>query len=338
VREHYPITAPVSGRLVPVDHDVGDAVRAGDVIARIHPLPLDERARAEAVARLDAAQAAAHAAAAVVAELDAAWAQAERDLARIAPLGRDSMIAPQLIDQAQTRARVAAAVLEAARGRAEAATHEVEAARGALLGTEHGAQATPVRAPAGGRILRLHEQRERAIAAGEPIAELGDPADLEVVVPVLTDQVGRIREGDAALVSTAAAHDTLAGRVLRIEPSAFTKVSPLGVEEQRVNVVVALESPGHRLGDRFRVDVDLIVWSSERVLAVPVSTLFRDGERWAVFVLEEGRARLRSIELGERGERAAEVRAGLAEGERVILYPGSSVDDGVRVEGAEVGR
>jgi HlyD family secretion protein len=181
-------------------------------------------------------------------------------------------------------------------------------------------------------VLRVFEPDERTIAAGTPVLEIGDPTDLEVVVDVLSEDAQRLRAGGKVFVTWAAATDTVVGHVDRIEPSAFTKVSPLGVEEQRVNVVVRFAS-APTLGDRYRVDASLVVWHSEHVLRVPVSALFRLDGGWAVFVADAGRARRRAVEIGHRNDRWAEVLAGLAAGESVLVYPAADVEDGARVEG-----
>ena len=337
VRERYVLSAPVTGRLVRVELEVGDSVAAGDVVARVYPLPLDTRAREEVAERLRAAEATEAAAEATVARAEAVWGEARRSLERLERVEAEGYLTPQRMDEARTAERSAALSLEQARRAAEATRHEAAAARATLQGSAGAASGTPtlVRAPAAGRVLRLWEECERAVAAGAPIAEVGDPDDLEVVVDVLTEDAVRLAPGATALVSAGPRADTLRGRVLRVEPAAFTKVSPLGVEEQRVNVVVAFDGPPPVLGDRFRVDASLVAWEAADALRVPVGALFRTGGGgWGVFVVEEGRARLRALELGERGRREAEARSGLDEGEAVILYPGEAVEEGARVRPA----
>lgn len=335
VRERYVVSAPVTGRMVRVQCEVGDNVAAGEVVARIYPLPLDTRAGAEAARRLAAAEAAWRAALARVAQAETLWGEALRSLERLRGVAAEvpGAIAPQRIDEAETAERSAAFELEQARNAAEAAAQEVESARATLLGAEGGTDAQPtlVRAPVEGRVLRLYEECERAITAGSPIVEIGDPSDLEIVVDVLTEDAARLEVGATARVTTGPAADTIVGRIERIEPSAFTKVSPLGVEEQRVNVIVAFEGASVLLGDRYRVDASLVAWEGEDVLRVPVSALFRVDGGWGVFVVEDGAAILRNIDLGHRARRVAEVRSGLSEGDRVVLYPSEDVEDGVRV-------
>lgn len=336
VRERYVISAPVTGRMVRVLCEVGDSVAAGEVLARVYPLPLDTRAGTEAARRLEAAEAAWRASRARVAQAETLWGEARRGLERLKGVAAEvpGAISPQRIDEAETAERSAAFALEQARSAAESAGHEVESARTALLGAEGGPEPEPtlVRAPEAGRVLRLYEECERVITAGSPILEVGDPADLEVVVDVLTEDAARLEEGAAARVTAGPAADTLVGHIERIEPSAFTKVSPLGVEEQRVNVIVTFEGEPVLPGDRYRVEVSLVEWQADDVLRVPVSALFRteDGG-WGVFVARDGQAELRRVELGHRARRMAEVRAGLSEGETVVLYPSEDVEDGVRV-------
>ena len=334
VRERYVVSSPVTGRMVRLECETGDSVAEGQVLARVFPLPLDTRAHTETARRLEATEAAWRAAEAAVEQADALWDDARRTAERLERVAADvrGAVAQERLDAARSAERAAALALEQAEATAEAARHEVEATRSTLLGADEAAgEPTLVLAPAAGRVLRVYEECERAVVAGAPILEVGDPADLEVVVDVLTEDAARLTAGATAYISAGAGQDTLVGTVRRIEPSAFTKVSPLGVEEQRVNVVVALEADAPMLGDRFRVDASLVTWSSEAALRVPVGALFRQGEGWAVFLVEDGRARLRSIQLGQRGRQAAEVVSGLSEGARVVVYPSDAVTDGARV-------
>jgi HlyD family secretion protein len=335
VRDRYVVSAPVTGRLERLQCDAGDRVAVGEVVARIYPLPLDTRAATQAAERLRAAEAAQRAAEASIARARAVWGEASRTLERLRGVADEvpGAIAAQRLDEAETRERSAAYDLDQARNAAASAGHEVEAARAALLGSVDGPEAPPteVKAPVGGRVLRLYEECERAITAGSPILELGDSSDLEIVVDVLTEDAARLQVGSTARITTGPESDTLVGRIQRIEPSAFTKVSPLGVEEQRVNVVVTFGEQLVMLGDRYRVEASLVAWEGDDVLRVPVSALFRVDGNWAVFAVEEGRAHTRRIELGHRGRREAEVLHGLAVGDRVVLYPSDEVTDDIRV-------
>lgn len=338
VEERYVVSSPVTGRMVRLECEVGDSVAAGQVLARIYPLPLDTRTRAETARRLEAAEASWRAASSAVAQAETTRADARRARERLERVAADvrGAVAEERLDAARSAERSAALALEQARAAAEAARHEVEATRSALVGAdETTAEPTLVRAPAQGRVLRLYEDCERAVAAGAPILEVGDPTALEVTVEVLTEDAARLSAGAPAYVSPGPGLDTLRGVIRRIEPSAFTRVSPLGVEEQRVNVIVTFEDRPVTLGDRFRVDASLVAWRAEDVLQVPVGALFRDGSGWAVFTVDDGRAHRRTIEIGHRGRSAAEVLSGLREGETVVVYPSDAVEDGVRVQEAE---
>jgi HlyD family secretion protein len=182
-----------------------------------------------------------------------------------------------------------------------------------------------------GRVLRVYEESERVVLAGTPLFDIADVGGLEVVVDLLTEQAVQVEPGAALHVTGWGGDETLSGRVRYVEPAAFTEVSALGVEEQRVDVVGDLDAPPQGLGDGFRLDVAIVVWQGTDVLSVPTSALFQRAARWQVFVIEDGRARSRQVEIGRRATALAEVTAGLVEGDRVILYPSDLVDDGVRV-------
>jgi HlyD family secretion protein len=334
VRERYVISSPVAGRLTRLACEVGDTVAVGQVLAHVFPMPLDTRARAEAAGRLEAAEASRRAAEARVEQARSLWSESRRALDRLERVSADvpGSVSGQQIDAAQTAERTAALALQEAENVMEAAVHEVQSARATLAGSDGTTgEPTVVRSPAGGRVLRLYEECERIVVAGSPIVEVGDPRQLEVVVDVLSEDAGRLVVGASATVTLGPEEGTLAAHVTRVEPSAFTKVSPLGVEEQRVNVILTLESHAV-MGDRYRVNASLVTWESDDVLLVPTSALFRDGSLWSVFVIEGGRARLRHVELGAQGTAHAEVRGGLAQGDSVVLHPSESVADGVPVE------
>lgn len=332
VRDRYVIAAPVSGRLERVPLAVGDAVRAGDVIARIAPTPLDEPSARQARARLDAARAVAGEAGTRVRAVDAALAQTRRDAERARRLIEAGAVSRQALEEAELAVRTRADELTAARARVAAATADVAQATATLLHLEGGpAAVVPVRAPSAGRVLRLPERSERVVASGSAIAEVGDVRGLEVVVDVLSTDAARVRPGLPVQLDGWGGEQPVDGCVRLVEPAAATRVSALGVEEQRVNVVVDVVGPPPALGDGYRVDARIVVWEADGVLIVPASALVRSGSAWAVYVVESGRARLRPIALGQMGGAAAQVVGGVREGERVILFPSDKVLAGVRV-------
>ncbi|HSW38039.1 MAG TPA: HlyD family efflux transporter periplasmic adaptor subunit, partial [Acidobacteriota bacterium] len=204
---------------------------------------------------------------------------------------------------------------------------------------ENAARSITLRSPVTGVVLKRLRESEAVVQAGEPLLELGDPARLEIITDFLSTDAVRIRPGHTVIIERWGGEHSLRGRVRRVEPAGFMKISALGVEEQRVSVIIDFEDSAdgefkawERLGDDYRVEVRVVVWEDDSVLKAPTGSLFRHGEEWAVFVVEEGRARLRIIETGHRNSREAEVISGLAEGDTVIVHPSDSVRDGGRVK------
>ena len=330
VRDRYVVAAPVTGALARITLKAGDSVVAGQPVAWMSPAPLDPRASDQASSRLDAAMDACRAAEAQVTTARAALEQARRTLERADSLAISGLMAPEERERAQLAVTSQQQELVAARARADATQHEVEVARAAYLGATSRSRLV-VRSPVGGRVLRVVEESERVVPVGAPLLEVGNPDRLEIVADYLSSDAVRITPGDTALIQGWGDTVALRARVRLVEPSGFTKVSALGVEEQRVNVVAEfLDSPG-RLRDRYRVDMRVIVARGDSVLLVPIAALFRAGEEWRVFVARNGRAEKRSVTLGLRGSIQAEIASGLAEGEVVIRFPGDRVRDGVRV-------
>jgi HlyD family secretion protein len=332
VRDRYVVAAPVSGALARITLKAGDSVTAGQPVASLAPAPLDPRASEQASARLDAAMDACRAAEAQVTTARAALEQARRTLLRADSLAVSGLMAPEEREQAQLAVTSREQDLLAAEARSDATQHEVEVARAAYLGAREGARLV-VRSPVGGRVLRVVEESERVVPVGAPLIEVGNPHRLEIVADYLSSDAVRIAAGDTALIRDWGDTVELRARVRLIEPSGFTKVSALGVEEQRVNVIADFLDPPGRLGDRYRVDVRVIVARGDGVLLVPVAALFRENDEWRVFVVEKGRAVKRSVTLGLRGTTQAEVTSGLAEGDVVVRFPGDRMEDGVRVRG-----
>lgn len=351
VRDRYTISAPVTGRMERLMCEAGDPVAEGEVLALIHPLPLDTRAQEQAVERLRGAEATRDAARARLEQAETARARARRTLERLQQVHDElrGAVAEQRLDDARSAERTAAAAAEEAARGLDAAQHEVAAARAALSGTTATPGApTRVSSPVAGRVLRTHEECERVITAGSPLVEVGDPGSLEVVVDLLTDDAVRVTDGAPARVEVGGER-TLGGVVERVEPSAFTRISPLGVEEQRVNVVVRLAedglgdggassgddaaapTPPVLLGDRYRVEVSLVVWRADDVVRVPVSALFRREAGWGVFVVRGDRAEARAVEIDHRGRQYAEVVRGLSPGDVVVRFPPEALGDGAAV-------
>ena len=345
VRYRYVVAAPVDGRLLRISLEEGDGVAAGQVVAHVRPMPLDPRARASAEARLAAARARVAEAEARVAKARAGAAQAARDLVRAERLAEAGTLAPGELERRQLDAASLRREVEAARAGADAARHELEVARAALLAPDLDRElpqtadarcgdvpCLALTAPVAGRVLRVFEESERSVAPGTPLIEIGDPRDLEIVADVLSTEAVRVRPGAPVIVEEWGGDEPLAARVRRVEPSGFTKISALGVEEQRVNVIAEFDAAPESLGDGFRVEVRIVVWESEDVVVAPATALFRSGASWSVFVVEGGRARLRTVSLGHRAAFDMEVLSGLEPGERVVLHPSDQVTDGARVK------
>lgn len=337
VRDRFVVLAPVPGHLERVLFRPGDAVRAGDVLARIAPAtppPLDARTRAEAAGRLEAARAAEREAGAARERARAAAEQAERDLERARELARGGSVSASDVEAAEIARRIRLQEAEMAGSAVLRARGEVEAARAVLAGaTARPGERIALRAPAAGRVLRVHRESEGPVAAGTAVLEVGDPSGLEVEAELLTTQAVRVRPGATAEIVRWGGDGALRGTVRRVEPAAFTKVSALGVEEQKVMAIVATEGPGwERLGDGWSVEARIVVAERADALLVPSSALFRRRDGWAAFVVEGGVARLREIAIGETSGGEAEVLSGLSAGEPVVLHPSDKLGDGVRVE------
>lgn len=339
LHDRWLVSAPLAGMVERIVLRPGDAVAAGQTVAMLvptHASLFDPAHRAEAQARASAAAQAEAAAVAAVAAADAEHGRSRAELRRAEALAADRLIARADLDAVRAAATFAGAALRAARAQREAARIERDAARAvlALQGAAGGDARLALPAPVAGRVVRRLVESAVPVQAGQPLLEIGDPQAIEVIAEVLTADAVRVSPGTPVLLTRWGGDAPLHGRVRVVEPGGFTKISALGVEEQRVLVVVALDDPvavRRRLGDGFRLEAEFIVWQSADALQVPTAALFRDGARWAVYAIENGRARLRHVELGRMGEDAAEVNAGLRAGDRVILYPGDAVRDGRRV-------
>ncbi|HEX5075440.1 MAG TPA: HlyD family efflux transporter periplasmic adaptor subunit [Gemmatimonadaceae bacterium] len=333
VRDRYTVTAPVTGRLERIDLPEGTPVRAGDVVARIAPVPLDAQAVRQATARVAAAQSLTRDAETRVRQARATLEQERRAAGRIDRLVRAGALAERDLEEAQLTVRLREEDLAAAEARARAAAADVDQARAALIALGGGQLNTRVlvRAPADGCVLRVPERSDRVVAAGTPIVEVGDPAALELVVDVLSSDASRVRPGAIAMIDSWGEGESLTGRVRRVEPAAFTRVSALGVEEQRVNIVVDLPHLPAGLSDGYRVETRIGVWEGRDVTIVPVSALFRQEQDWAVFRVRDGRATLARVRIGEQNATGAQVLDGLRAGDEVVLFPSDQIENGRRV-------
>jgi HlyD family secretion protein len=351
VRERYTVSAPVTGTLARIDLHEGDVIEPGAVLARLLPLPsplLDPGSRRVAEQRLASSVDVRRQAEATVSRAETALEQARRDLAKVDALVREGSVAPAQLDQATTDARMREAELSSAHFAQKVADHEIEQARAALerfAPPSSGAAAPPapgarpseqfeVTSPVHGQVLHVLRKSEGVVEAGTALLELGDPAALEICVDVLSQDAVAVRPGMVARVVHWGSDQGLAAKVRRVEPAAFTHTSALGVDEQRVNVLLDPEGPPdlwRPLGDGFAAEIEITVWSKPDVVQVPTSALFRAGAGWAVFAVTDGKAALRPVEVGHRGALQTEVLGGVQPDEVVISHPGASVHQGARV-------
>ncbi len=340
VRERYVVSAPLAGYVERIDIKAGDAVKKGQTLAHLAPSApsfLDARTASELQERLGAAQAQLARARAEMQKVLAQRDQAQADLARQEKLSKEGFVAPTAREQAELALRTAERALEAARFGEDAAGHDAAQARAALSRYQSGKPSAQwqVSSPVTGAVLKVVQESEGPVALGAPLVEIGDARSLEAVVDVLSQEAVAIRPGMPARIELGAGVAPLAARVRLVEPSAFTKVSALGIEEQRVNVVLDFAEPLDRIqtiGDGFRVDAHIVVYRSERALKVPVGALFREDDTWALFTVDGSRAAKRHVKLLRRNGQEAMVEDGVKIGDRVIVYPSDALREGSRLE------
>jgi HlyD family secretion protein len=331
IRQRYLVAAPVTGQLRRIPFKAGAGVTAGKtVVAIIEPLAptlLDARSRSAADAKRDSA----------AANLDKAHAQhvfASSELHRFEKLYGEKTISIQELEQAQMRDAAAEKEEAGARGALRQAQAELAEFSSSAVASAVSCPATELKAPASGCVLRVFEENARVVSAGTPLIEIGDPADLEVVVEVLSRDGAAISPGAKVEFNQWGGSTPLLGRVRLVEPAAFTKVSALGVEEQRVNVIADMLTPPHErktIGDNFRVEASIILWEDAQALKVPAGALFRQGDDWACFVVRDAKAQLTRVKTGHSSGTETEILEGLQPGTSVILYPSSRVADGQKV-------
>jgi HlyD family secretion protein len=345
VRHVYTVSAPLSGKVLRTSRHVGDEVIADEtVVAVMQPAVPgfhDVRTHQELEAALAAARAAERLAEAEVRRAEAALAFARTELERASQLARTDAISPKAVDKAKFEVETTQAALASAKAQREVRRHERALAAARRSHPREGnddpqspaACCIQIRAPVTGRVLRLIQESETVVQAGAPLLEIGDPLDLEVTADLLSMDAVRIKPGSPVRVDGWGG-PPVQGRVTRVEPAGFLKVSALGIEEQRVRTIIDFVDPPEAwsgLGHDYRVIVHVTVWKAEDVLQLPVGALFRKGEDWSVFVVREGRVRGASITIGQRNYRTAQVLSGLAEGDAVVLHPSDRISEGTAV-------
>jgi HlyD family secretion protein len=343
VRERYVVAAPLAGRLGRIRFKVGDPIKVDDAVATIIPSPaplMDPRTRHEVEERLGAAEANVERTKAVVERATAQSNQANADLKRTRTLAERGAATAQALEHAELAVRLADRDLRAAEFLDHAAEHELSQMRALLAryGSNTNADEPPeswnVAAPVTGVVLRVAQESETIVQPGTPLLDIGDPHDLEIVVDVLSTDAVEIRPGADVAIVHWGGQGSLDGRVRRVEPAAFTKISTLGVEEQRVNVLIDIASPAEqwaRLGDAYQVDAQIAVFTKDDATIIPAGALFRRGDQWKVYVVKEGRAQIRDVQVLRRSGRLAAIASGLNQGEPVIVYPSDRISSGVRV-------
>jgi len=341
VRDRFLVSAPVAGQVLRIALEPGDPVREDETLLATFlpatPHLLDARSRAEAEAAVAAARATLGGSRAEEKRAEAALTLARSELERHRELFGQRIVSQQAKDAAETEARAAQEALRVAEFAMASAEHQLEMAQARLLQATGGARAgqpIEIRSPIDGVVFKRYRWSEAVVPAGEPLLELGDPRQLEIVSDLLSTDAVRVDMGDPVLIEQWGGDETLRGTVRLVEPSGFMKISALGVEEQRVNVIVDFEDPvdaWEKLGDGYRVEVRVVIWEGDDVVKVPTSSLFRKGDDWAVFALDSGRARLVAIELGRRNGLEAQVVSGLEAGQEVVVHPSDTLEDGARV-------
>jgi HlyD family secretion protein len=344
VRERFIVSAPLPGQLWRIDLDPGDAVQADKTVLAVieprEPALLDDRERAQAEAKVRAAEAGKDRAKASLDRAREMVALSITELVRARQLHNQRGISETEFEQARNKERTAAADLRVAEFAVNIADFELEMARSALIRTlpaspgDADARRIRINSPITGQVLRLFEESAKSISSGDKLIEVGNPAELECEIDVLSVDAVKIQPGAKVLLEHWGGERPLLGRVRRVEPSGFTKVSALGVEEQRVNVIVDFVDPFEQrktLGDAYRVEARIVIWEASNVLLAPSGALFRHQDGWAVFVVQDNRAVLRPLKVGQNNGQYAQILEGLAENERIVLYPSDKVSDGAAI-------
>lgn len=339
VRAHdkYVIAAPVAAEVERIDLHEGDAVVKGQPVASLRPLPMDMRQRDEAMAKVEAAQALAQEAELRTGRADTELRLAASERRRVQELVRNGFMSAQMSEKAVAAEQAALAEWDAARSRRQAAQADVKAAQAALSAIRSASSGPASKkiqltSPVNGYAIKVHEQSERTVAAGVPLITINDPTRYEIVVDVLSTDAVKIRPGNVMLIDNWGGNKVLSAKVRLIEPVAFTKVSALGVEEQRVNVIADPVDDLGVLGDGYRVEARVVIWAADSVLKAPGSGIFRVGDAWHVFLLENGRLHEKVVEIGYRNQDEVHILSGLTSGSVIVRFPSNDMQDGMRAE------
>ncbi|MCU7812078.1 MAG: HlyD family efflux transporter periplasmic adaptor subunit [Candidatus Thiodiazotropha sp. (ex Notomyrtea botanica)] len=349
VQDVFVLSAPISGRAMRIDADVGDEVVANEtLVAEIEPIDptlLDPRSEAQARADIRAAEANRILAEAAVKEAKVELEFALSELRRARSLRKEAVISARELESAERTQQTRQAALETAVATRQARQAELERARAELISPTESrkksedCQCVPITSPVDGRILMILHKSEGVVSAGEPLVEIGDPRKLEIVADLLSTDAVKVEPGQTVIIENWGGEAALSGTVRRVEPYGFTKVSALGIEEQRVNVIIDFTTPKAqwtRIAHGYQVDVRIILWQGSDVLKLPLTALFRDGKNWAVFIEQQGIASQRRVEIGRRTGLEAEIIQGLSAGERIVAHPSDKIAEGIAIESRDL--
>lgn len=347
IRNRYVVAAPVAGKMRRVPLKAGDEIKAGETLLTViepatSPL-LDKRAREQAEAAVNMHEAAGKQANESLAAAKAALKLAEADRDRVRSVKGSGTVSQSERDRAEGEASIKAAEVRSIEFAIQVNNYRLAQAKAVLGRGDNPATDVPieVRPPVSGRILKVMQESETVVVPGQAIAEVGDPADIEIEAEILSRDAVMIKPGDNVSIEQWGGETPLQGRVRRIEPAGFTKISALGVEEQRVIVLCDLVNPpdaARRLGDRYRVEARVAVWHHPDVLLAPAGALFREGNQWKTFIYQNGRAVSRTVTAGHTDGQRTEILDGLAAGDELLLHPPDTVKDGTRVTTGETAR
>ncbi|NRG17524.1 efflux RND transporter periplasmic adaptor subunit [Rhizobiales bacterium] len=346
VRDVYTVSSPMDGHLERIELEEGDGVKANDtIIASIRPLDppfIDERTRTELLAALEAARSAVKVAEVELTRAEVALSLAKSEYQRASKLANTNIISQSQLEKAYNAVQLQEAQVESAKANIRLRNAELDSARARITQTRelqahHSGEdcCMDITAPVNGVVLDVIAESEQAVTSGTKLVDIGDPQDLEIAVDLLSSDAVKIKPGTKVAITEWGGDEDLQATVRRIDPAAFTKVSALGIEEQRVNVILDLDEVPEGLGHGYRVFARLTIWSGENVLQVPIGAIFRANGNWSVFAVADGKADLRRIRLGHMNASNAEVLEGLSDGDSVILYPNDLLSDGSLVEDRE---